>query len=48
MENKNAYFIPVIKDNNLFLKFFPALEGGKALEVKEVAEYIKNAYGIIG
>ena len=22
MENKNAYFIPVIKDNNLFLKFF--------------------------
>lgn len=42
MENKNAYFIPVIKDNNLFLKFFPALEGGKALEVKEVAEYLNR------
>ena len=25
MENKNAYFIPVIKDNNLFSQVFPGI-----------------------
>lgn len=40
MENRNAYFKPLIKDGMLFLDFFPAEEGGKALDAKEVVSYL--------
>ena len=40
MENRNSYFKPVIENGILSLDFFPAEEGGKQLDVKEVTAYL--------
>lgn len=40
MENQNSYFKPIIRNQNLYLKFFPAQEGGKPLDIKEVIQYL--------
>lgn len=42
MDNRNGYFKPVVKNENLYLKFFPAQEGGKKLEVKDVVQYLND------
>ncbi len=40
MENKNSYFKPVLRDGNLYLRFFPAQEGGKRVDIKDVQHYL--------
>lgn len=42
MENRNSYFKPVIENNELYMDFFPAMEGGKALDAKEVISYLSS------
>lgn len=42
MENRNSYFKPVIEGEKLLLDFFPAEEGGKPLDVKEVISYLTS------
>ena len=42
MENRNSYFKPVIENDAFYLEFFPAMEGGKNLDVKEVISYLSN------
>lgn len=42
MENRNSYFRPVIEDDVFYLEFFPAMEGGKNLDVKDVIAYLSN------
>lgn len=42
MENRNHYFKPVVKDEKLYLKFYPAQEGGKKLDIKEVILYLNS------
>ena len=40
MDNKNSYFKPIKRDGNVYLKFFPAQEGGKRLDVRDVQNYL--------
>ena len=40
MENRNSYFKPSIESGMLYLRFFPAQEGGKNLDIKEVTRYL--------
>ncbi len=40
MDNRNSYFKPMIINDDLYLEFFPAQEGGKALDIKEVVAYL--------
>lgn len=40
MENRNSYFKPSIKNENLYLEFFPAQEGGKSIDIREVIQYL--------
>ena len=40
MDNKNSYFKPMKKDGNIYLKFFPAQEGGKRLDLRDVQNYL--------
>ena len=42
MENRNSYFKPVIDNKDFYLEFFPAMEGGKGLDVKEVISYLSH------
>lgn len=42
MDNKNAYFKPVKRDGGLYLKFFPAQEGGRKLDIKDVINYLNR------
>jgi hypothetical protein len=42
MENRNSYFKPLIVNTDFYLQFFPAMEGGKALDVKEVMSYLTD------
>lgn len=42
MENRNSYFKPVIMDDKFYLEFFPPMDGGKALDVKEVISYLTD------
>lgn len=44
MENMNSYMKPVVKDGGFYLAFYPAHEGGKSLNIKDVVAYI-NAQG---
>ena len=40
MENRNSYFRPMILNDEFYLEFFPAEEGGKALDIKDVISYL--------
>ncbi len=42
MENRNSYFKPVIENGDFYLEFFPAMEGGKELDIKEVISYLSH------
>lgn len=42
MENRNSYFKPLIMGNQFYLEFFPAMEGGKTLDTKEVISYLTD------
>lgn len=42
MENRNSYFKPVIVNTDFYLQFFPAMEGGKSLDIKEVMSYLND------
>ena len=42
MENRNGYFRPMIEGDRLCLEIFPAEEGGKALDVREVVSYLTS------
>lgn len=42
MENRNGYFMPVIKGQLLYLRFFPPQEGGEVLEIKEIMQYLSE------
>lgn len=42
MENRNGYFKPVVKDENFYLRFFPAQEGGKRLDTRQVISYLNS------
>lgn len=39
MENRNSYFKPMVEQDSLYLEIFPAMEGGKDLDIKEVMTY---------
>lgn len=40
MGYKNAFFQLVIKDNGTFVKLFPAKDGGRVFDVRELADYL--------
>lgn len=42
MENRNSYFQPVVENDDFYLEFFPAMEGGKTLDIKEVIAYLSG------
>ena len=42
MENRNSYFQPVVEADDFYLEFFPAMEGGKGLDIKEVIAYLSG------
>lgn len=42
MENRNSYFKPVLENDDFYLEFFPAMEGGKVLDAKEVISYLSS------
>lgn len=46
MENRNSYFKPLKKEGKLYLVFYPAAEGGRSLDVKDVVAYLaEQGYG---
>ena len=42
MENRNSYFKPMVEQDSLYLEIFPAMEGGKDLDIKEVMTYLSG------
>lgn len=42
MGNRNGYFRPMIEGDRLCLEIFPAEEGGKAVDVREVVSYLTS------
>lgn len=42
MENRNSYFRPVVEEDDFYLELFPAMEGGKGLDIKEVMSYLSG------
>ena len=45
MENRNSYFKPVVEEDSFYLEIFPAMEGGKDLDIKEVMTYLSGQEG---
>lgn len=42
MENRNSYFKPVVEEDSFYLEIFPAMEGGRDLDIKEVMTYLSG------
>ena len=42
MENRNSYFKPTVEMDDFYLEIFPAMEGGKGLDIKEVIAYLSS------